>query len=81
MARITFSIPDELAAAAEKRAESDRRSLSAHISILVENDAKAAGMLPGNPHAELLAAAEEVGMEAALGALRRELRRKGRVAA
>jgi len=81
MARITFSIDDELATAAEKRATEDRRSLSAHIAILVERDARASGALPGNPRAEILAAIDEVGDEAALTVLRRERRRKGKVAA
>lgn len=77
MARITFSIPDNLASAAEKRATEDRRSLSAHIAILVEQDARAAGLLPQDDvKAEILAAAEELGMEAALTALKRAARRK-----
>lgn len=82
MARITFSIPDDLAKAAERRAAEDRRSLSAHISILVERDARAAGMINGedSAKAELLAAADEVGIENALHAVVKLKRTKRRAA-
>ncbi len=78
-ARITFSIPDEIAAAAQKRAEQDRRSLSSYITLLVESDLRAAGLMPGNEpsRAELLALAEEMGVPDALETLRGKLRRTG----
>lgn len=76
MARITFSIPDELQKAAETRATEDRRSLSAHIAILVERDARAAGLAPGDMRAELLAAAEDVGgIDKAVAVLKRAARK------
>lgn len=75
-ARITFSIPDEIAAAAQKRAEQDRRSLSSYITLLVEGDLRAAGLMPGSEptRAELIALAEEMGLPAALDHLRKKLR-------
>lgn len=82
MARITFSIPDDLAELAERRAKEDRRSLSAHISLLVENDARQAGLISiENDEADLGAAIEEVGgKKAAIAALRREAKKKRRAA-
>lgn len=81
MARITFSLPDELAKAAERRATEDRRSLSSHIAVLVERDARAAGLLPdGEVKAAILAASEELGLTEALAALQREARKKKRAA-
>jgi len=57
MARITFSIPAPLAAAATRKAEADRRSLSNYITILVEEDLKAAGTHPTrDAHSFFLAA-------------------------
>ena len=76
MARITFSIPDDLAAAAERRATADRRSLSSYITVLVEADFKSRGEIPADDSArlELLALAAEVGLPAALETLRKKLR-------
>lgn len=80
MARITFSIDDELAKAAEVRAKQDRRSLSAHISMLVENDARAAGLAGEDVAQKILAAAEDVGYERAMAAIQALPRRKKRAA-
>jgi hypothetical protein len=74
MARITFSIDDGLAKAAEARAKQDRRSLSAHISMLVENDARAAGLSEDEGRRRLMAVAEDIGFEAAIAAVEREAR-------
>lgn len=75
MARITFSIPDDLAKIAEQRATDDRRSLSAHISILVENDARASGLIKDTgAHAEIIAYANTLGATRALSALKRAAR-------
>jgi len=82
-ARITFSIPDDVAAAAQKRAEHDRRSLSSYITLLVEADLRAAGLMPGTEptRAELFALAEEIGVPAAIETLRKKLRTTGKAAA
>lgn len=67
MERITFSIQDNVAQLARKKADHDRRSLSAYISLLIERDA--ASLTECEAKAELLAAAEEVGMTRALSAV------------
>lgn len=76
--RITFSIPSDLAKAAEKKASEDRRSLSGYIAKLVETDVRQSGHLGNEVNAELQAAVEQVGPERALEALRAEARRKRR---
>jgi membrane peptidoglycan carboxypeptidase len=81
MARITFSIDDELAAAAEQRAKQDRRSLSAHISLLVERDAQAAGVFFNGKRAEVLAAVDEVNDDDAVLAVIRGIKRRKKKAA
>ena len=78
MKRITFSIPKDIAAAAEKRARADRRSLSAHISLLVEKDAQQAGFTSSPEESQLLAAANEVGMDRAISAVRRAAARSAK---
>lgn len=78
MARITFSIPDELSAAAEKRAKADRRTLSAYIAGLVEQDARNAGLLVNGDAAllELVHEAQKSGVDV-LKVLAKARRAKG----
>jgi len=76
MARITFSIPDDLAKLAKRRATEDRRSLSTHIGVLVERDAREAGLMPGKPAARIVTAAKELGEEEALKLVTSALRRR-----
>lgn len=50
MARITFSLPDDLEPLIEARAsERKHPSVSAYICALVEIDLTAAGLMPGTP--------------------------------
>jgi hypothetical protein len=57
VARITFSLDESLAAAADKVAEGEKRSLSSYISLLVERDLDSRGKLPGSPAERTLAKA------------------------
>lgn len=78
MARITFSIPEPLAALAEQRAERERRSLSSYITLLVERDLAAAGIkAPVDAmQAEVLSYARAVGTKRALAALKSAARKR-----
>lgn len=38
MARVTISLPENLAAAAERQAQAERRSTSAYVALLIEAD-------------------------------------------
>lgn len=76
MARITFSLPDEIAALARRRAADDRRSLSAHLAILVENDARGAGISSDAQMPRLVVAAQELGTAKALRLLISAKRRR-----
>lgn len=55
MTRITFSIEEALAQAAEKVAEGDRRSLSSYITLLVERDLTEKNKHPDSPTDLLIA--------------------------
>lgn len=46
MIRVNFTLPPDVDRLLEKRAKSERRSKSAHVTWLIEQDAKAAGMIP-----------------------------------
>lgn len=79
----SVSLPDTLWAKIETHAPTTPgRDRSGYIRNLVEADLKAAGALefPGDLRAELLAAADELGIETILAAIRREQRRKGKAA-
>lgn len=70
------NLDEEIAQALEARASSEKRPMSNYIAILIEQDLRDAGLLPGSEQAraELLALGEELGLEAALETLRRKLR-------
>lgn len=58
MARITISLPENLAAAAAQRAIAEKRSASSYVALLIEQDARASGLLPADTaaaQAELIA--------------------------
>lgn len=76
--RISFSAPPDIAAAAQKRASDERRSLSAYVSGLILADLRAQGLLSVEEQEkqELLAAADQIGTKRALAALLREARRR-----
>lgn len=44
--RVNFTLPPEVEELLEKRARTERRSKSAHVTWLIEQDAKAAGVVP-----------------------------------
>lgn len=46
MARLTISLPDPLAKKATVHARNQKRSASSYVSLLIENDLRAAGLLP-----------------------------------
>lgn len=46
MARITFSIDDNLVPAAERIAQKERRSLSSYVTLLIERDLHERNALP-----------------------------------
>jgi len=84
MARITFSISDQLASVASLRVAQDKHpSLSSYIAGLVEADANKAGLTVQNLGSEILTAAEDIGHEQALKLLTeaRRTKRKHRRAA
>lgn len=75
MARITFSLPDDIEKHVDARAdEAGHPSVSAYIAGLVEADLRAAGVIDPSPlqavRQEAIAAAEIVGAEAVLAAIR-----------
>jgi hypothetical protein len=55
---------------------STEKKVGPYIKEAVMQRLEREGMLPGNPHAEIIAAAEEVGIETALLALKRAARTK-----
>lgn len=64
-----------MAVSSAVRASSEKKP-GPYIAEAVRQRMAREGMLPGNPAAELLASANEVGMEAALAALANLKRRK-----
>jgi hypothetical protein len=72
--------PDEIAETIETAAKaSPEKKVGPYITEAVMQRLSREGMLPGNPQAELIAAAEEVGIENAISALqnmKRPARRK-----
>lgn len=52
MARITFSIEDEVAPLIDDRAGERHPSVSSYIAELVTNDLRSSGRMPGSPGAE-----------------------------
>lgn len=79
MARLTISLPEELAVAATRRASEQRRSASAYVSLLIEEDVR----MHGSPAPELTEFIAKVQAAAAVSPrivarmeslLRRELR-------
>lgn len=75
MARITFSLPDELEALVEDYVgEQKLPSVSSYVAGLIERDLASAGMLPGSGlkavREEATAAAEIAGHDETLAALR-----------
>lgn len=77
MKRIMVNLDLRSAAILEKRAAAEKRSASNYISLLVERDLRSAGLIGAeeNYRAELLALAEEMGLSAAVAALRAGNRR------
>lgn len=71
MKRVMVNLADAYGALLEARAKKEKRSASSYIGLLIEKDLAAAGLIEGTPHAELLAAAEEIGIDRALTAVRR----------
>lgn len=76
MKRVMVNLEDPIGELAERKADKDRRSMSGYIALLVEKDLAQSGMMPGTAHSEILAAADEIGTERALAALRRAQRAK-----
>lgn len=78
MPRAITTIPAEWSRAIDKRiADLRRPSESNYIACLIEDDLRASGHLSvraPDPHAELLTLAEELGHEAAVAALREQIR-------
>jgi len=52
MARLTISLPEDLATAAAAHAATQKRSASAYVSLLIEANLQAAGLLPTAQSAE-----------------------------
>jgi hypothetical protein len=68
---------DDEAPAVEAAAKvSPEKKTGPYIAEAVRQRMGREGMLPGNPHAELIAAADEVGVENAVAALKREARKR-----
>lgn len=74
--RITFNADEGTLPLLEQRAASQKRTVSNYVALLVEKDLREAGLLSPGSSAELLAAAEEIGVEQAVLILRRAARRK-----
>ncbi len=55
MERITISVPDGTAEKAERQATKQRRSVSAYVSLLIEQDLRDAGLAEGDQSAEVIA--------------------------
>lgn len=72
MARLTISLPEELAVAAARRASEQRRSASAYVSLLIEEDVR----MHGSPAPELTELIAK--LQAAYAASPRILRRVDR---
>lgn len=75
MARITFSLPDDLEVIIPERVKAlNLPSVSAYVAQLIERDLESAGILPGTPahdvREEAVAAAEIVGPDRVLAALK-----------
>jgi hypothetical protein len=77
MPTISAHLPDQEFDAFETAVKaSAEKKQGPYIAEAVRQRMEREGMLPGNPHAELVAAAEEVGIEHAVSALKREARKR-----
>lgn len=78
-AKTTIAIKQPVYDAAKRLAEAEDRDFSFVVERALLGELRAAGVEVGNapdPRAELLAAAEDIGMDAAIAAVRREARKK-----
>lgn len=77
--RIMVNLPKEVADILDARAETDKRSVSSLVALIIEADLRSKGLLPGteDPRAQAIAAIDELGAESALKVLRRAARRQG----
>ncbi len=70
MKRVMVNLDDVTGEMLEQRADSERRSASSYVAILIDRDLRAAGLIPSDDlKARLIAAGEDVGLEAALDAV------------
>jgi len=72
--RTTISVEGDLMEAAQSHCSSNGLKFSNYVERLIRANLEAEGKLPGNPTAELIAAASEVGMEHALKLLTKAVR-------
>jgi hypothetical protein len=75
MPTISAHVDEKTAETIENAARvSDEKKVGPYVAEAVRQRLAREGMLPGNPHAEIIAAAEEIGVDRALDALRRAQR-------
>lgn len=81
MKRVMVNLSDETGRLIESKAAAEKRSASAHISLLVENDLRQSGHLASDDApAEILAASAIVGFPVALKLIKRAARKRAQAA-